>query len=200
MALPNIGLFGYAGSGKDTVAEYLVKNYQYTRIAFADPLKEMALSIDPIVWTGEIIGTPEVPRDDDAEGYRLSALVQTEGWETAKRSYPEVRRFLRSLGRTMRDRDPDYWLDIARGKFASADSLNMPVVVTDVRHENEYLSLRDDWRFTMVRIDRPGTDTEADPESGTLIKSVTPDWIIRNDTTIDFLNKGVDFVVKKHTT
>lgn len=36
-----IAVSGWKGSGKDTMAEYLVNDYGYTRVAFADVLKEM---------------------------------------------------------------------------------------------------------------------------------------------------------------
>src|SRR3972149_1099599 len=37
-----IGISGKAGSGKDTVANILVDTYKFTRIGFADYLKELA--------------------------------------------------------------------------------------------------------------------------------------------------------------
>lgn len=37
-----IGLCGYAGSGKTTVAEYLTNTYGFKEVAFANPLKEIA--------------------------------------------------------------------------------------------------------------------------------------------------------------
>jgi ABC-type oligopeptide transport system ATPase subunit len=38
-----IGLVGKAQSGKSTVANYLVEKYNFKKVAFADPLKEMLL-------------------------------------------------------------------------------------------------------------------------------------------------------------
>ena len=37
-----IGLSGWKGSGKDMVADFLVKEYNFQRLSFADPLKVMA--------------------------------------------------------------------------------------------------------------------------------------------------------------
>jgi hypothetical protein len=45
-----IGLCGYAGSGKDAVAEILVRDHGFTRLAFADALKDIARRIG---WNGE---------------------------------------------------------------------------------------------------------------------------------------------------
>lgn len=44
-----IGLVGYAGSGKDEAAKYLVEERGFTRVAFADPLKAVASAIG---WDG----------------------------------------------------------------------------------------------------------------------------------------------------
>lgn len=42
MMLPNILIAGRAGSGKDTVADYLVKEYGYKKIGFADYVYKIA--------------------------------------------------------------------------------------------------------------------------------------------------------------
>jgi hypothetical protein len=44
---PIIGLCGQAGAGKDTAADYLVKQYNCTKIAFASPLKAVAEELFP---------------------------------------------------------------------------------------------------------------------------------------------------------
>ena len=54
-----LGMKGQAGSGKDTVANYLVKKHGFTRIAFADPLKEICAIISG--WPLEML------RGDTAE-------------------------------------------------------------------------------------------------------------------------------------
>ena len=55
-AIPNvIGLTGYAGSGKDTLANILVEEYGFTRIAFADKTKEFLYDLNPgIGFTGHL--------------------------------------------------------------------------------------------------------------------------------------------------
>jgi dephospho-CoA kinase len=40
-----IGMAGKMGSGKDTAGNYLINEYQFQRIAFADNLKEMAMKV-----------------------------------------------------------------------------------------------------------------------------------------------------------
>ena len=40
--MPIIGLSGYKGSGKDTVADFLCEKYGFIKYGFADPIKEIA--------------------------------------------------------------------------------------------------------------------------------------------------------------
>ena len=44
-----IGLAGYAQSGKDTVAKFLVENHGFERVAFADPIRDLLYELNPIV-------------------------------------------------------------------------------------------------------------------------------------------------------
>ena len=37
-----IGIIGAIGSGKDTIADYLVKNHGFTRLSFAGKVKDVA--------------------------------------------------------------------------------------------------------------------------------------------------------------
>jgi hypothetical protein len=138
----NIGLIGKARSGKDTAALHLVRTRAYTRLAFADPLKEMALSIDPLIPSVERIHV------------RLSTLIRDVGWEYAKDSYPEVRRILQHTGQTMREYDDEFWLTAMRRKLNNAEAWNLPVIVSDVRYPNEAGMLRSRG-FRLVRIVRP---------------------------------------------
>ncbi|MDX3550993.1 hypothetical protein PV729_04270 [Streptomyces europaeiscabiei] len=142
----NIGLIGKARAGKDTAAAHLVRTHAYTRLGFADPLKEMALRVDPIIDTvGDDYGVTE---------YRLSEIVREDGWESAKDNYPEVRRLLQQMGQTVREIDEDFWLGILLRKVAGAEKLNVPVVVTDVRYRNEAAALRLAG-FKLIRLTRP---------------------------------------------
>ncbi len=43
-----IGLTGYAQSGKDTVANILVERYGFTRVAFADKIREFLYETNPM--------------------------------------------------------------------------------------------------------------------------------------------------------
>jgi len=65
-----IGLTGNIGSGKTTIAEYLVKNYGFIRLAFADELKRM------LVKAG--ILTPDEVKEKTPYARRMLQLIGTE--------------------------------------------------------------------------------------------------------------------------
>jgi len=125
-----LGLYGYPGSGKDAAAKVLVRE-GWRRVAFADPMKEMLIAIDP--WI-------DVYREDMVYAYRLSTLIEKHGsLESVKRGYREVRRLLRKLG-TEAGRDilgQNIWVDAADDRIKEAWSEGVDVVVTDVRFPNE---------------------------------------------------------------
>ncbi|MBC3987820.1 hypothetical protein H8N00_02630 [Streptomyces sp. AC563] len=153
MTYRHVALIGRAGAGKDTVGARLVHRFAFVRVAFADPLRAMALDVNPIIDT-------EPASDSLRAPLRLSDLVRSEGWDAAKQR-SEVRRTLQRLGQAVRDQDPDYWLRLALARIDVADRWGLPVVVTDARHINEAEALRARG-FLLVRIVRPGTAGQAD--------------------------------------
>lgn len=188
--LPDIALFGFAGSGKDTVADRLVSEHGYKRISFADPLKDMALTVDPIV--GQFCDE----YGHDIEATRLSEVISEHGWDEAKRRFPEVRRFLQHLGQAQRAIDEDYWLNIAREAIDGAD-LDTPIVVTDVRYENEYKALARR-QFLMVRVTRPGVGPANDHISED-VDRLEPGLTLHNGSTLPILNSLIDDMVHTYT-
>ena len=85
-----LGITGKAGAGKDTVASIIADQVPWARIYhFADPLKKMAVAINPIIEIGH-------NADGSVHVSRLGHLVDYYGWNVAK-GVPEVRRFLQRL-------------------------------------------------------------------------------------------------------
>ncbi|MFF4952274.1 hypothetical protein [Streptomyces chattanoogensis] len=190
---PSIALIGRARSGKDTVAARLIERFQYTRVAFADPLKDMALRIDP--W----IDGPE-PRYPAGWTIRLSDMVEHIGWERAKDEYPEVRRILQHVGQTVRDLDFDFWVRVALEKISAAKRWNLPVVVTDCRYPNEAETLKAAG-FKLVRIVRPDNFLSGVPhhESETALADWPVDEVIHNISSLGALHSWVEGLPYMHT-
>jgi hypothetical protein len=129
-----IGLAGYAQSGKDTMGRILVEEHGFTRIAFADTLRDMLYAMNPLVeWEN---------KNGEYGVWFVQDIVDTFGWEFAKKSVAErstsgVRHLLQRLG-TEAGRDilgQNIWVDTAMKK--AAEVKNGRVVFTDVRFPNE---------------------------------------------------------------
>lgn len=178
----NLGIVGYSRAGKDSVASRLHQRYGYQRVAFADPLRAAALRTDPLIPTSYGVHT------------RLSTLVHAVGWEYAKSTYPEVRRVLQTVGQTVRDMDPDFWVRAALPAIDAAHELGLPVVVSDVRYANEAQRLLDD-DFRLIRVTRPGAGLSGDAgkhTSETELADWATDLTINNAGTLGDLNAIVD--------
>ena len=179
-----IGIMGRKRSGKDTFASVLVNEAGYTRVAFADPLREVALATNPIVAASLVlpVGLITAPH--------LREVIDALGWERAKDYVPEVRGILPRLGRAVRGQDPDFWLDMGLRSFNEASG---PVVVTDVRFPNEADAIRASGG-RLVRIVRPGQlDDDAD-ESEHALDDYEADTVVVNDAGIDKLEAAARIV------
>ena len=124
-----VGVTGYARHGKDTTGNFLVENYGFMRYAFADQLKSMAITLNPIIRTFTF------PKHAE----RLATLVALQGWDKAKEN-AEVRRFLQVLGtEAVRDHlGQDAWVDALDKKLNDDEvTRDNDVVITDVRFHNE---------------------------------------------------------------
>jgi hypothetical protein len=151
---PIVGLSGKAGAGKDTLAELLVKTGRYTRMAFADALKQDVATM--------LYGNP-------APGNiaRLNA---------DKRGIPEVRSLLQSYGVARRALQPDYWVDRLFNEWdrylyfsrkgtglyicgENGDIATPPsrLVVPDVRFVNEADAIKER-SGVIIRVHRPRFD------------------------------------------
>lgn len=167
-----IGLYGYPGVGKDAVASILVDHYDWVRVAFADPMKEMLLALDPICfWDGEY------------QYERLSALVRVFGsLDEAKRRIKDIRTYLQKLGKEG-GRDvlgENVWVDAAMRRVDAAYDEGKNIVITDVRFPNELdrIVLAGG---TIVRVDRPGYKQLNDHASEQYYDTFVPDYILHND-------------------
>lgn len=166
-----IAFCGYGYSGKDTAADVLCEEFGFSRIAFADALRDMAEALNPIMTDG---------------GLRYRDTVTEFGYEAAKK-IPEVRRFLQVLGgEAVRGVIGDNtWVDIVTKKITEGDW-----VVTDCRYRNEMQAIHA-LGGVVIQISRPGYGPVNDHVSETLLEGAAPDLVIVNDGTIDDLHAKI---------
>jgi hypothetical protein len=171
-----IALCGYTGVGKDEVAKYLVENHGFVRVAFADALREDLLRLNPRVHYIE------------HEWWTLRDLVESEGWDKAKRSYSEVRRLLQVYGTEVGREGfgENVWVNRATEKITSHPN----VVVTDLRFHNEYIRLKTLGAY-VTHIIRPGHGPINDHASEKLDYRKIADYTICNDGDISKLQAEV---------
>jgi hypothetical protein len=165
-----IGLTGYAQSGKDTVANILVKNYGYTRIAFADKIREFLYETNPMY--DSVVGEPLFVR----------AKVDRDGWEEAKKS-PQIRRLLQNSGVAARKLfGEDFWVNQA----VNGMDIDGSYVIADVRFENEADKIKAAGG-QIWRIKRLGVDPINGHVSETQMDGYPVDQIFINNGTVEDL-------------
>jgi hypothetical protein len=165
-----IGLTGYAQSGKDTVANVLVERYGFTRVAFADKIRELLYEANPMY--DSIVGEPLF----------VKAKVDRDGWEEAKKS-PHIRRLLQTTGVAARKLfGEDFWVKQALKDITPEGNY----VIADVRFENE----ADEIKFTggqIWRIKRLGVEPVNGHVSETQMDGYPVNQIFVNNTTVEDL-------------
>lgn len=166
-----IGLSGYARSGKDTVAELLVLNYGFKRVAFADGIRKALLELNPFIY----------------DGVRLNETVDMYGWEVAK-SKDEVRRLLQVMGTEVGRKliHEDVWV----WRLFNSIGTDERIVIPDVRFPNEANVIKD--RGGEVwRINRQNHHAVNDHVSEHAMDNYMFDRAIFNDGSLDDLSDEV---------
>lgn len=184
-----VGLTGYAGSGKDTAAAGLIAA-GWTRQAFADPVRAMALAIDPII-AASLGGSGDLYTHKGR--LHLSTIVRDFGWDEAK-GIPEVRRFLQRLGTdaVRVHLGEDAWVRA----FDRARNRSVDTVAPDVRFPNEAEHVRR-MGGLVIRIDRPGVGP-VNGHASEDIDAIDADATVVNDGTPAELQQRVAILVDLH--
>jgi hypothetical protein len=172
-----IGLSGYAQSGKDATANLLCLNYDYKRIAFADPMRHALQIINP--------------RLDSIT--RVSDFVDDYGWDIAKKN-PEVRRLLQVLGTDFGRKmlGDDVWIKMAVRDLRQDDR----VVISDVRFPNEADAIKK-LGGTVWRINRKNNSPVNSHPSEHAMDNYMFSHVIYNDGTLEDLSDEVFMLAKE---
>lgn len=129
-----LGLCGFSESGKDTVADYLVKNYNFNKLAFGDSLKysiSYTFDIPTFLWySKEWVSEP----CDILGGKTPREVLQYYGTDVARQINPNV------------------WVNKVRDKIQDT---NKKVILTDIRFPNE-LKLLQEFGGKLVYVYKPG--------------------------------------------
>lgn len=182
-----IAFIGYAGSGKTTALNWVVRNHtKALRLSFAAPLKAMVYTL---------------LKEVAPKGWPVPLADYTRNAEMKEQPIPfmggiTARRLMQTLG-TEWGRNavhPDFWVSLAAMKvervlgssFRSHDTTSVLLVCDDARFENEVAMLRA-YDARIVRIIRPDAEKDAsvsDHASEGYIDTLQPDVTIVNDGTV----------------
>jgi len=183
-----IGLAGQAGSGKDTVADYLASDFGFSRFALATPIKSHLHGV---------VGLSDEQLDGDLKEVVLPALGKSpremmQDCGDSFRRYFGDDVFVSILSRQ---------LDYARGCFASGSlrygNLGGPefsVVVTDLRLNNEADWIRSQGG-TVLHIVRDAAAPVREHVTECGIALHRDDLQVGNNGSIDDLLKKIDTIV-----
>ena len=179
-----LGLCGFAQSGKDSAASFLVER-GWKRLAFADALRDSVYLLNPIVHVSTI-------GNASCEYERVQDLVDRVGWDVAKVSYPEIRQLLQRMGTEVGRAlyGESFWVDrVLTQMERSSTSYGEDVVVgnyviTDVRFPNEVEAVRS-VGGKVIRIYREGVGAVNTHVSDTGVDDLEIDAVVLNQGSLD---------------
>lgn len=188
-----IALTGPAGAGKDTVADFLVEHHVYTKLAFADALRnEVGRAFDVSIQLLTQRETKEHPMSALAlqrcmdQGF-MARVAIGKSWSTPR----SPRQIMQWWGTEYRRaQDQHYWVDAFMTRLIKEHQQgNYRFVVTDVRRENEAELLRE-LGASLWQITRPGFEPQPGAHSSeTTGAEFAPDHQLVNDRSIAHLHK-----------
>jgi hypothetical protein len=163
-----VGIVGVNRVGKDSTGRILVEEFGYKRVALADPLKNLAFALNPIISSGNL---------------RLRDIVTentVEMWEIAKDIHHGVRQALIDLGNAGRFVfGVDFWVEQAV-RLAGDEA----AVFTDIRFLNEAAYLSRSASTGLVRVNRPGHEVD---DFNREVPRIKVDFEVDNDGELDDL-------------
>ena len=166
-----LGLAGPARCGKSTAGEYFVEK-GFRQLSFAIHLKRAIAAMLNMSL-------------DEVEFYKVNEQIKVPGFNANMRVMQQT--LGTEWGRELID--PDIWVKCTEIEMLSGPA---PVVITDVRFENEAAWIRDQGGI-ILHIDRPGLKSiEAQnhkSERGLDIKVC--DWIIYNEGSVEDFRKSL---------
>lgn len=185
-----IGLTGAKGSGKDTVADLLVAQYQSQyktvhRLAFADPIKKMVQHIfDLNPNSADSLDQYDKFKRSDVE-FNLAGY--------GRQTVPG-RHVVREIGMLMRNYDEKQFNKYIEDRITSvAFTTNQVFVITDLRFDNEYTLLRR-WNAHIVKVSRPGYEYDGHITERGFDDQLVDHVVNNNGTKLDLTNAVQDLI------
>jgi len=174
-----VGVCGKAGSGKDTIGDYLIEKYGFKKIGLADPIKRLVKDVFAL--------------DDHTVFDRVAREQPLEHWEGWS-----VRKLLQFIGTELfRDNiDDSIWVKSLWHKVSKDKKNNY--VVTDVRFPNELEFFEENAGddFVSLKVVRPGYIGKVGlSDHVSEAYDLPAEIVIKNDKTLKILYNKVDKIL-----
>jgi len=179
-----IGITGKANAGKDTIADYLVKNYGYKRISLAEPIKRLVKDVFAL---------------DDYTVYdreaREKELEKWPGWS--------VRKLLQFIGTELfrKNIDDAIWVKSLLYKIKKSENEfgYNDYTCSDIRFPNELSYLKnhtEPGEFFCIKVVRPGKNGDVGIKGHeSEAYDLQGDFEIINDGNFEYLYNKVEKII-----
>jgi len=170
-------LCGKKRVGKDTVGNYLNKNYNYRRVAFAEPIKNITEKLIKLF----------IPKEDMSK----------------YKSKKSKRHFYQQIGDILREEDEDIFVKLAVAKRVNNISIfNIfdNIVITDSRYQNEQDTIKMMFpraKIFIIKIIRNAVEDDDETHKSEKI-DMNCDLIVYNNSTLSKLYLTVDKIIDRH--
>lgn len=172
-----IGITGKKFHGKDTVADYLVEQYGYTKINFAQPLKDICKTL--FSFSDEQLYGNLKEEIDPRWGISPRKAMQFVGTDL----------FRDQLGKIIPGLGSDIWL--CHLKFLIEANPNTKYVIADLRFENE-ADLLIDIKAPILRVVRKNKEDNYDHISEAGISDTKISHELENSSSLQYLYSQID--------
>lgn len=177
-----IAMTGGKGSGKDTFAQVLVKEFDFVHTRFADPLKNMLRTL---------FSEAGLDPEDYIEGPYKEAPLDILGGKTPRYA-------MQTLGTEWRDLiDRKLWSRLWQARVELLLEQGKPVVVTDCRFIHEAATIRNMGGF-ILRVERPTNRTDDKHVSETEMDLIEVDEVILNMGSINQLHNKARALAREY--
>jgi len=177
-----LGILGRKGAGKDSIADYLVSRYDYTKRAFAAPLKAAAQVL--FGFTDEQVNG-NLKETQTSWGITPRAVLQWLGTEVFRKRIHEL---IPGMGE-------DFWVHSTLNR-----EIPKRLVISDVRFLNEVKGIHER-KGRIIKVIRPvlgavQTDPHESEAGIDLIQNY--DYLVINDGTLEDLYEKIDQIVRRN--
>jgi hypothetical protein len=179
-----IALCGNKRVGKDTIAKYLVENYNFKRYGFADPIRESCKII--FLWDDDWIDNHK-EEIDPRWGISYRDIAQIMGTELFQYKVPELLpEFNKKIGKTL-------W--VTRFEESYIKNKSIDYVISDLRFIHEYEAIKKHNNTYIVKVKRPSIVNGDMHKSEKEVDKILCDFELLNDSTEEVLKSNVDTII-----